>query len=293
MELRNINSFLKLAEVLSFSKTAELLGYSQSNITMQMKQLETELGIQLFDRIGKSVQLTQEGKIFRQYALEAVNSLETGIAALSKEPQPCGELRIGLLESLCITYLPELITSYHQQYPLVNTIIKIGTVEQLERMLNHNEIDLMWIYNPLQQYPDWNNAFTYPNPIHIIASPESPYRGRQLKLCDLQNETFILTESNCSYRNCFSTIMRQKEVSYQLFLEIGNTEIIKRFVVSGIALSILPEFTIQHEIRNNLIISLDVEDFQVTMYGQVFYHKRKMFTPAMQTFIESIKQVFS
>ena len=293
MELRNIQSFLKIAELSSFSKTAELLGYSQSNITMQIKQLESELGVRLFDRIGKTVSLTEDGRVFQRYALSAVNSLESGTHALSKAQEPSGELRIGLMESLSITYLPELLTSYHQKYPKVNPIIRIGTAEELESMLNHNEIDLIWVYHTLEDHPDWASVCTYRDYIRILAATNSNYRGKTIQLRDLQNESFILTEHNCSYRSCFTVLMQQKEIPFHLFLEIGNTEIIKRFVSTGAALAVLPEFCVKKEIESGTILCLSVEDFQMPMFGQVFYHKRKWVTPAMQTFIDAVKELIS
>lgn len=292
MELRNIISFLKIAELSSFSKTAEELGYSQSNITMQIKQLEFELNTRLFDRIGKSVSLTESGRIFQTYALEAVNSLDNAVHALSSETEPSGEVRIGLLESLCITYLPTIIQEYHKRYPNVNTVIRIGTYEELEVMLNHNEIDLLWVFNQPIECPDWINAFTYSNPIRIIAATDSKFAGHTITLQDLSGQSFILTESNCSYQNQFVQKMQQNSVPFHIFLEIGNTEIIKKFVQSNLALSVLPQFAVEQEIRSNTLSCLEVEDFQVTMYGQFFYHKEKWVTPAMYELIQLIKHLF-
>lgn len=86
--------------------------------------------------------------------------------------------------------------------------------------------------------------------------------------------------------------MQQKQISYHIFLEIGNTEIIKKFVQSGLALSVLPQFAIEQEIRSNTLTYLTVEDFELTMYGQFFYHKNKWVTPAIKEFIELVKQRF-
>ena len=290
MELRNIASFIKVAEFNSFSKAADALGYTQSNVTMQIKQLEKELGTPLFDRIGKNISLTENGKRFFRYATEVISSIDYAKQALSSCELPFGELRIGILESLCITYMPQLIHEYHQSYPEVNTIIRIGTFEELSAMLYSNSIDLLWTFDHPIMNEHWVKEFNYPDKISIIAAPtHSLCLSDRVQLCSFVNETFIFTESNCSYRNAFQNHLAAAKIPITTFMEIGNTEIIKRFVTSGLCLSILPQFTVKNELTAGLIKVLDIPEFQLTMYGQVFYHKNKWVTPAMKEFISLVQ----
>lgn len=286
MELRNISSFIKVTELNSFSKAADALGYTQSNVTMQIKQLEKELNTILFDRIGKNISLTESGRRFLRYAKEVIASIDNAKQELCNCVLPTGELRIGILESLCITYLPQIINDYHQKYPDVNTIIKIGTFEELSSMLHNNLIDLLWTFDHPITNDQWVKEFDYPDKISIIAAPTHRLsESGGLQLCSFENETFIFTERNCSYRNAFQDRLIAAKIPFTTFMEIGNTEIIKRFVSSGLCLSILPQFTIKNELAAGLIKALPTPEFQLTMYGQVFYHKNKWVTPAMKEFI--------
>jgi DNA-binding transcriptional LysR family regulator len=286
MELRMISSFIKVAELNSFSKAADVLGYTQSNVTMQIKQLETELGTNLFDRIGKNISLTESGRKFLRYATEVITSIDNAKQALCSNQLPTGELRIGLLESLCITYLPQVINDYHQKYPEVNTIIKIGTFEELSVMLNANLIDLLWTFDYPMKNEQWIKEYDYPEKISIIAAPTHRLcQAERVQLCSFTNETFIFTESNCSYRNAFQEKLTAAGIPFATFMEIGNTEIIKRFVSSGLCLSVLPQFTIKNELESGQIRTISTAEFDLTMYGQVFYHKNKWVTPAMREFI--------
>jgi DNA-binding transcriptional LysR family regulator len=291
MEIRNITSFIKITELGSFSKAAGVLGYSQSNVTMQIKQLEQELGTKLFDRIGKSVQLTEDGRKFLKYAAKISSAAENAKRALIPDSEPSGELRIGLLESLCITYLPQIIKEYHLLYPNVNTVIRIGTYEELSNMLNTNAIDLFWTFDTRIQKNEWSNVFEYSNKISIISSASHPFASMDtVSLSELITQPFILTENNCSYRILFENLIRNQNLELNIFLEIGNTEIIKKFVSAGIALSVLPDFTLKEERMEGKLQVVNVKDFSLVMYGQIFYHKSKWITPAITEFVNLAKK---
>ena len=291
MELRNIISFLKVAELGSFSKAAIELGYSQSNITMQIKQLENELNCSLFNRIGKKISLTEKGIEFMEYASSIHLLAEKAKQALTINPIPSGQLIIGVLESLCITYLPELIRGFYNKYPEVNTIIRIGTFKELSTLLNSNAIDLLWTFDDSITNPNWRNALEFPNAIKVIASPDHPLlrEGPVTNLSALKNCTFIFSEQTCSYRNYFETFLQSQELPYHVFLEIGNTEIIKRFVESGLCLSVLPEFSFQKELEHKTIAVVPIDNFHLTMYSQIFYHKNKIPTSAMNEFVNHLR----
>ena len=112
MELRNIKSFIKVAEFENFSKAAEVLGYAQSTITLQIQQLEQELGVNLFDRIGKRVLLSEKGRAFLSYANDMVQLEAEAIETVSENPTPTGTLRIGTIESIASSFLPLLLEEY-------------------------------------------------------------------------------------------------------------------------------------------------------------------------------------
>ena len=109
MELRNINTFLHIAELRSFSRTARQLGYSQSAVSSQIAQLEAELGAPLFDRVGKTVRLTDAGQTFLGYARTLLVTAQQAQAALQPTRQISGSLRIALADSVCSTFLPGLL----------------------------------------------------------------------------------------------------------------------------------------------------------------------------------------
>ena len=128
MEIRNILTFLKVAGTQNFSKAAEQLGYSQSAVTIQIQQLEKELGTQLFERIGKRVYLTEKGQEFIGYASEIMRVTNEALTFAGEEHTTRGTLKIGGVESTCTALLPELLLQYHRLYPEVEVIIKLSLI---------------------------------------------------------------------------------------------------------------------------------------------------------------------
>jgi DNA-binding transcriptional LysR family regulator len=293
MEIRNLISFKKICELNSFTKAASELGYSQSTVTMQIKQLESELQINLFDRIGKTIQLTNEGRSFLTYANEIILIADNAKLAMSKNNVLKGELKIGLLESVCTAFLPQILNEFHTTFPEVNTIIKIGTYNELAVMLNTNTIDLLWTFDIPIENKEWNKVFYYENDISIIASYKNPLAKLDIvQLTDLINKPFIFTEQSCSYRNIFESKLNSLGLQPNVFLEIGNTEIIKKFTASDLGISLLPQFTLTDELKNNTLVCLNVPDFQLTMQGQLFVHKNKWITASINEFVNTVKKSF-
>jgi Transcriptional regulator len=291
MEIRTIKSFIKICETNSFSKTATELGYSQSSVTMQIKQLENELQVQLFDRIGKSIQITDDGRKFLHYARQIIINAENAKQALTKDSSVSGEIRIGILESVGTAYLPELLKHFHNTFPNVNTIIHIGTYHELADLLNSNTIDILWTYDLPIESNDWINTLSFDSDICIIASISHTLATKSdLHLKDIMNETLILTEQECSYRSIFENKLKVLNSNLNIFLEIANTEIIKKFVAANLGISILPHFAIKDELLNQELIRLNIVDFHLEMQNQLFIHKNKWITSSMKAFTELVAE---
>ena len=123
MEFREISTFLQVAQYQSFSKAARHLGYSQAAVTIQIKQLEQELGVHLFDRIGKQISLTHQGQVFYRYAVSIRNDLEQAKNAVSDPSTLSGKLCLGTIESICASIFPDLLAEYHRLHPEVTISI--------------------------------------------------------------------------------------------------------------------------------------------------------------------------
>ncbi len=144
MEIRNIVTFVKATEMQSFTKTAAQLGYSQAAVTVQIKQLEDELGTQLFDRIGRSVKLTHSGEKFMPYALRLLKSVEEAASFMKEDDEPSGILRIGASSSFSAK-LSGNSPGFHEKYPKVDVVIKTSDMlTSTFNLLRQNELDFIF-----------------------------------------------------------------------------------------------------------------------------------------------------
>ena len=244
MELRLLTTFLKVAQLQSFSKAAESLGYSQSAVTVQVQQLENELGVRLFDRIGKTVSITHYGQEFIPYARDVVSAAARAVSFTVQERDLTGTLRIGTIESIMTASFGEILPLYHEHCPHVSTQLIEGDTKTLSDMLMHNEVDLIYTLDDMGYDAQRIKLFECPQEIVIVASPKHPFAAaKQLKLADLVNEPFVLMPQFNSYRHQFDMELAHQKLSIRPFLELESTSMVMQLLEHNPYLSVLPRYT--------------------------------------------------
>lgn len=292
MELRQLITFCKITHLKSYLKAAEDLGYAQSTITIQIQLLEKELGIKLFEKIGRNMELTSKGLIFLEYAEKIINLSSEAKVAVADKDTPKGTLKIGVVESLCTIKLPELLKDFHMKYPEVEVIIKIGTCSDLHTMLKNNAVDLIFTLGELIKDQDLISCMCYKEEMAVLASPLNKLKDKlKLTLKDIVAEPLILTEKGCSYRGVFEEMFRKENLQLHLALEIGSIETIKTFVMNNLGITLLPVMTVENELNRGKLVKLNLSDCDFNMMTQILYHRNKWLTPAMNAFIEELKSL--
>ncbi len=207
MELRNIKSFIKVAEFENFSKAAETLGYAQSTITTQIQLLEDELGVSLFDRIGKKVFLSEKGRQFLAYANSMAKLEEEALETISNTETPSGILQIGIIESIIFSTAKPILEEFLLKCPAVTLKVKIGTNLELLNLLEKGLLDAMknkghinvlpWTmtmnnrpFIQWRQYCCWTPLFSVPNlKIYSQLIPKSSFSAH--RNIPLQEKIFL------------------------------------------------------------------------------------------------------
>lgn len=290
MELRNIKTFLCVAEQCSFSKAAVMLGYSQSTVTTQIQQLEQEFGTLLFERIHKTVRLTAAGTEFVGFAQKMLLTADEAKNAMKRLPEENGELRIAMAESLCSTFFPNILERYHKEYPNVDLSITTGGTDDIFYMLRHNEADMVYTLDRRIYSPDLVTALEKEENVYFVASPSYSAAGKAVTLEELTKYDFILTEKNMSYRKHLDELMASKSLQIRPFLELGSVEMIRTLVERGIGISFLPCYAVKDSIKNGTLVKIDVSENQIEVWRQLIYHKNKWVSPAMRAMIKLIKE---
>lgn len=287
MEIRNLITFVRIAEVQNFSKSAEQLGYSQSAVTMQIKQLEEELHTRLFERIGKQVRLTQAGERLLPYALEILNSIKKAESIAQEPEQISGKLRIGTCESYVISVLPPVIMEFSEICPHVEISTQTALVPNLFQMLRQNDIDLLYFMDEKVYFPEWVKVSEQPEKIFFVASSDSALAGKKhISIERLLQEPLYLTEKGISYRYAMEQSLAAKGYELHPFWEVGNTDVITRFLLKNKGISFLPEYVVRDYIKDGQLVVLDTECDDIVMWSQLVYHRNKCVAPQMNLFLE-------
>lgn len=289
MEFRNINTFLKVAGTQNFSRAAQQLGYTQSAVTVQIKQLENELQVQLFERIGKRVYLTEKGQEFVAYANEIMRVTERAKNFPAQSSALEGTLCIGGVESICTALLPGFLLKFYESCPKVQVTIRSGTTEELMEMAKSNEIDLICTLDQKVMGREWVRAAVTEEEIVFVtlADQNDPAPGR-IPIETLIQKPFLLTEKGAAYRYELERLLSGKNLEIEPVLEIGNTETIINLLKKGMGVSFLPKFTVQQELDRNVLTQIHTDLPGVTMYRQMLYHKNKWVTKQMGAFMELV-----
>lgn len=286
MTIRQLETFLMVAQLKNFTLAAEHLGYAQSTVTTQIRQLETELGCALFDRLGKKVSLTGEGLRLVAYA-KKMTELEQEIQRnIPYENSPSGTLRIGVAESLCYDSFPELLREYKMNYPNVNIQLTFIDHTTFPRLLKNGELDFVYTLNPLCCQKDFEILYQHTESLGFFVCPEHPLlRRKKVTLTDVASYPLLLTGSGCNFRMMLVSALSKQGIFPDVALDTVNKEIIKNFAVNGMGIAFLPDITAKKDLESGRLCRLELTDREFTVYGQLMLHKDKTMSPAMQAFV--------
>lgn len=285
MDLKQLQTFLTAAETLSFTQTAQLLDYAQSSITAQIKSLEEELGVILFERLGKRVTLTDEGKRLQQYAQKMLELNSEMKKAVSNE-QAQVVLKIGAQESQCVYRLPSILQQYQKAYPQVKIIFKpVHTTEVAKDLLQSGNLDVAFISDAYKETPMLYRERLIQEQIIFVSAPTS-IKSHTLSAQQLSAETMLLTENGCSYRNQLEAQLQQKGLLSLQMIEFASIEAIKQCVMAGLGITFLPKMVVEKELENGQLIELQSSFNIKPIYTDIAWHKDKHIQPYLSDFIE-------
>lgn len=284
MDIKNLVTFMYVAELNSFTKAAEVLGYSQSTISFQIKQLENELDSQLFERINRTVALTDKGRDVLKYAQQITNLTQELQKNIHNDTEIKGDVRLAMADSLCNSMLSDHFADFRQRYPGITLKIFASGTEEMFRLINHNEVDAILtldnhIYNAEYIIMQEEQVDT-----HFVASPENPIcKKKSLSIYDLLEEPFILTEKGMSYRRLMEEKLAEMSLEIIPILEIGGTNMICSLVEQNIGISLLPDYVTDQSVKAGKLTYLNVPDFEIKVWKQLLYHRDKWISPQIDS----------
>lgn len=295
MDIKNLTTFISVAEQNSFTRAAETLGYSQSTVSFQIRQLEAELGAPLFERVGRTISLTERGREVLKYAHQVSRLTQELQDSIQEGENLQGCVRMAMAESLCAVFSGESFRRFHAQYPgLSLKIFAAGTGDMLQ-LVNRNEADLIvtldsHIYNT--EYVIFREEKVG---VHFVAGYGFFSEGTAaVPLTELVRRPFILTEKGMSYRRLMDEKLAELSLEIQPVLEIGNTDRICSLLEQNPMVSFLPDYVTDHAVNEGRLTRLHIEGFEVDVWKQLLYHRNKWISPQMKAVMQHcVENMFS
>ena len=292
MDIRALNIFIEVAELGSFTKAGDKLGYSQPTVSFQIKQLEKELGVSLFDRIGHTVSLTDAGRDALRYAQHICHLSQEMVLDTSGHREPAGVLRLGMPDSLCEPLIAGHFRAFRNHYPKISLQIFTGDTEHLLSFLDHNEADLILTMDDHLYNPNYVIVDEEPIDVHFVVSPENPLVQKDsVTIEELLQHHFLLTEKGMSYRRLLDERLARSSMEIQPVLETGRADLICSLAEENAGVAFLPDYVTAESVLKGKLVRLHVQDFRVVVWKQLLYRREKWVSLPMQAMIDHISRI--
>lgn len=248
MELRQLRYFIKAKELLNFTKAAYSLYISQSTLSQQIKQLEDELDVLLFERVGKRIRLTEAGSLFYDYALRSLKSANDGFQLLKDLNElNTGELRIGATYAVKHVLTAALI-EFSALYPNVFVQVNYGTSDELLLKLEELELDFVLSFQQVHIKDYFKYQPLFSSHMALIVSSASPLaKQKEIDLKDITSYTLALPAKGFSTRQFISNSIQKKQIDLNIRIEINDIPTLLDLVKKGNYSTILAESTVHSQ----------------------------------------------
>ncbi|WP_309742318.1 MULTISPECIES: LysR substrate-binding domain-containing protein [unclassified Chamaesiphon] len=288
--LHQLKVFETVARLTSITRAAEELSLTQPTVSMQIKQLTQNIGIPLFEQIGKKLYLTQAGQELLITCREIFNEL----SRFEMKITDFQGLKQGKLKLATITttkyFMPRAIAPFCQLYPGVDVALEITNHERVLERLSENLDDLYII----SKIPDRLDVVLHPfleNPLVVIAPKTHPLaQEKNIPISKLQNEPFIMRERGSGTRDAVEQLLTKHGVSVKVRLELGGNEAIKQAIGVGLGISVLSQHTFTHEAALSGLTILDVQHFPIERHWYIIYPDNKQLSIVASTFFDFLQQ---
>ena len=286
--LQQLKLFEAVSRNASYTRAAEELHLTQPAVFIQIKRLEAQVGLSLFEVVGKKIFSTVAGKTMYQAScdiLERVEELKNSVEMLKGEVK--GPLQLAVI-STSKYFMPHLLGMFLSQYPDVEPKLVFTNRAKVIQRLHNNEDDFV----VMGQIPEDEHLETHPfleNILVLIAHPEHPLaKKKKLTLEDIVGERFLMREEGSGTRLVLDRLLDAKGLKIEPYMELGSSEAIKQGVMAGLGLAMLSFHSLQLEMAAHKLVVLDIEDFPVRRRWFAVHLKGRKLSLVARTFLDYI-----
>lgn len=287
MDIKHIITFIKVAELKSFTKAAKELKYAQSTISFQVRSLEYELGIQLFERKHKNLYITKQGQLILNICKQLRDDYFELLDTSSKIKSSAEPIQIASSGSFLIYRLSKIFKLFKVTYPSVSIQLNNSPSCQYSKLIKENVIDLAFFVDPNIVDDSIELIHLNREPMYLIYPPSYEFIDYKHLAADL---TTCIPKIGCSYGQILSDFHNDMLLKPSTTIEALSIEMIKKCVSSDIGYSILPKMCITEELKNHTFQSILLDSSKYYIDLTVGYRKDRLFPLHITHLIDIIRE---
>ena len=294
MEIKQLRAFLAIAEAKTFTAGAKLVNVTQAAISMQIRQLEEEVGLQLFTRTPRRVILTEAGEYLLERARKILREHDSAVAEIAElGGVEHGRLRIGSASAEFATLqLPHILQSIKEKYPNAELSVSAGTSQTLVEKIMHGDLDIAFVSLPVEN-PSITTDLLFSNEIVAIAHPDHPLANkRSISPAVLAREKLILGERGGNTRRMIDDFFSSANLTPNVIMELSRQEAINQMVENNLGVGTAGAKTIAEEIREGRLISWKIDGAEINWELGLARLRGGYFSPIAKEFVALCKGHF-
>lgn len=290
MELKYLNTVKTILETGSFQNAARKLNYTQSTVTFQIQQLEQELNVKLFEKIGRKMVMTQAGKDIMPY-IETILDTACQLSNYGKSVgELTGTLKVGFPESLLVYKMPMVLAKFRKAAPNVQLSLQIANCYEINDAIAKGALDV-GIHYTIKPNPVIVTEKILSYPFALIAAPVLSKKEQDfIHSGQLKETSLIYSDVDCVYEELFNKYLNSKNITMNSRILIQSIEAIKLCVMSNIGVAFLPRFTVEKELAEQKLQEIKTDMKEPEIFSMISYHKNKWISPAMELFVRMTKE---
>lgn len=288
MILHQFRIFQAVARHGGFSRASKSLRLSQPAISINIKKLEEELGVKLFERLGRSIRLTDAGKVVDEYVTRLTGALSDMRQVIDDmKGLEVGQLRCGAATTVGIYLLPKILVQFKKRFPKVETQLSVERSGEIEERVLSNNLDLGFVGESFGVSSRLKTHASFTDEL-VMITPRNHYlagsrRVSPKRLIDL---SLILGPKGSYTRKIIEKNLDRAAIPYRCVMEVENTEVIKAAVSEGLGISIISLARIQQEIKTGLLMPVRISGISIRRQFKLIMLKDKNLSRPMKAFLE-------
>ncbi|MGL4654829.1 MAG: LysR substrate-binding domain-containing protein [Sarcina sp.] len=283
MNFRKLNIFYETASSLNMTEVGKKLYISQPSVSQAIKEMEKELGVSLFDRIGKKLYLTYEGEVYLRYVKRILNLYDEVKVTLENTCNNIsGRIRVGASTTIGVYILPEIVKQFLTKNADVEISIVIENTTSIEKMIIDNEVDIAFVEGEVK--------CTEVIEEDIIKDKLIFIKSKEYNLDESKKLSLILREEGSGTRDVVESNLRINQIEYKVLMELGSTEAILKVVEVGLGVACVPYICAQNKIKEGVLEEVVIEGMdKIKRDFKFIYHQDKFLSNTMKAFIDEVK----